>query len=107
MLPKVFGDRLNFNPNHDVNSDSAEMLKPIDGRTRGLPSEDPPPLHAGLSGENRRNLQRRLRTLDSLVGGECRDSEMQKLAWPVPNLAPLAAGLSRENIGIRDKRRAR
>jgi hypothetical protein len=43
-----------------------------------------------LSGENRRNLQRRLRTLDSLVGGECRDSEMQKPAWPVPNLAPLA-----------------
>jgi hypothetical protein len=45
MLPKTFGDRLNLEPKHDVSSDFAELMKLIDGRTRGLPSDDLPPLY--------------------------------------------------------------
>ncbi len=42
MLPKTFGDRLDRNARQDTNSDMAELMKLIDGRTRGLPSEDEP-----------------------------------------------------------------
>jgi hypothetical protein len=44
MLPKAFGDRLNLKPKPDDSSDFAELMKLIDGRTRGLPSDDLPPL---------------------------------------------------------------
>jgi hypothetical protein len=46
MLPKTFGNRpdLTTRPetNSDLKSELAEMMKLIDGRTRGLPSEDEP-----------------------------------------------------------------
>jgi hypothetical protein len=42
MLPKTFGDRFDRNPPQEANSDMAELMKLIDGRTRGLPSEDEP-----------------------------------------------------------------
>jgi terminase small subunit-like protein len=42
MLPKRFGDRPNPDTEHDLNAELAEMMKLIDGRTRGLPSEDVP-----------------------------------------------------------------
>jgi hypothetical protein len=42
MLPKRFGDRPNLDTEHDVNAEFAEIMKLIDGRTRGLPSEDVP-----------------------------------------------------------------
>jgi hypothetical protein len=42
MLPKAFGDRLNLETKPDDNSDFAELMKLIDGRTRGLPSDDLP-----------------------------------------------------------------
>jgi hypothetical protein len=46
MLPKTFGDRFDRNPRQETNggtkSEMAEIMKLIDGRTRGLPSEDEP-----------------------------------------------------------------
>jgi hypothetical protein len=42
MLPKTFGDRLERDAGRERNSDMAEILKLVDGRTRGLPSEDEP-----------------------------------------------------------------
>jgi hypothetical protein len=45
-LPKIFGDRADLiaqqQANRDYDSQLAEMYKLIDGRTRGLPSEDEP-----------------------------------------------------------------
>lgn len=38
MLPKTYGDRLNLNPRHEVSSDVAELMRLVDGSTRGLPS---------------------------------------------------------------------
>jgi hypothetical protein len=44
MLPKTFGDRFDRDTrqeaNGGINSEMAEIMKLIDGRTRGLPSED-------------------------------------------------------------------
>jgi hypothetical protein len=46
MLPKTFGNRPDFfarpETDGDYKRDLAEMMKLIDGRTRGLPSEDEP-----------------------------------------------------------------
>lgn len=42
MLPRTFGDRPERNARHDNASEMAELMKLIDGRTRGLPSEDEP-----------------------------------------------------------------
>ena len=47
MLPKTFGDRpvpsARQPADSDYDRDLAEMIKLIDGRTRGLPGEDEPP----------------------------------------------------------------
>src|SRR5207244_345214 len=42
LLPKRFGDRPD--PKPDAGADFAEVMKLVDGRTRGLPSEGLPPL---------------------------------------------------------------
>jgi hypothetical protein len=42
MLPRAFGDRLDRDAGRDTNSEIAEFMKLIDGRSRGLPSEDKP-----------------------------------------------------------------
>jgi hypothetical protein len=46
MLPKTFGNRFDRKapqqPDSRINSEMAEIMKLIDGRTRGLPSEDEP-----------------------------------------------------------------
>jgi hypothetical protein len=42
MLPKTFGDRFDRKAPQQANSGIAEMIKLIDGRSRGLPSEDQP-----------------------------------------------------------------
>ena len=46
MLPRTFGDRFDRKArqetNGGVNSEMAQIMKLIDGRTRGLPSEDEP-----------------------------------------------------------------
>jgi terminase small subunit-like protein len=39
MLPKTFGDRPNVNTQQEGTSDLAELMKQIDGRSRGLPSQ--------------------------------------------------------------------
>jgi hypothetical protein len=41
-LPKIYGDRLDLNARHEVKSDLAEVMRVIDGRTRGLPSQHRP-----------------------------------------------------------------
>jgi hypothetical protein len=38
MLPKRFGDRPDPDTKHDVGDGWAELMKAVDGRTRGLPS---------------------------------------------------------------------
>jgi hypothetical protein len=42
MLPKQFGDRPDFYPRQQTGSDMAEFMKLLNGRSRGLPSEDEP-----------------------------------------------------------------
>jgi hypothetical protein len=42
MLPKAFGDRLERAARQQADNGLAEMIKLIDGRSRGLPSEDQP-----------------------------------------------------------------
>jgi hypothetical protein len=39
MLPKTFGDRPTVNTQHEGTSDLAELMKQINGRSRGLPSQ--------------------------------------------------------------------
>lgn len=39
-LPKVYGDRLDLNAKHDVSDGVAELLKAIDGKTKGLPNKE-------------------------------------------------------------------
>ena len=39
-LPKIYGNRLDINAKHDTGDGWAELLKELDGKTRGLPSED-------------------------------------------------------------------
>jgi hypothetical protein len=41
-LPRIYGDRLQINAKHDASDGWAELLKELDGKTRGLPSEDDP-----------------------------------------------------------------
>jgi hypothetical protein len=41
-LPKIFGDRPQPKAPQDGNAAATEMMKELDGRTRGLPSEDEP-----------------------------------------------------------------
>jgi hypothetical protein len=36
-LPKIYGDRLDFKASHEVGDSLLELMKAIDGRTRGLP----------------------------------------------------------------------
>lgn len=36
-LPKMYGDRLDVNAKHDVSDGLADLMKAIDGKTRGLP----------------------------------------------------------------------
>lgn len=38
-LPKVYGDRLDLNAKHDVSDALADLMREIDGRTRGLPKK--------------------------------------------------------------------
>ena len=42
VLPKKFGDRSERTAPQDGHSDMAEVLKLVNGRTRGLPREDEP-----------------------------------------------------------------
>jgi Bacteriophage Sf6, terminase small subunit-like len=42
LLPKKFGDRPEPKAPQDGNAAAAEMMKVLNGRTRGLPSEDEP-----------------------------------------------------------------
>jgi hypothetical protein len=42
MLPKQFGDRPDLYARQEANSDMAEFMKLLNGRSRGLPSEDEP-----------------------------------------------------------------
>jgi terminase small subunit-like protein len=42
MLPRTFGDRPEPKASRDLNAEIAEFMKLIDGRSRGLPSEDEP-----------------------------------------------------------------
>ena len=44
MLPASFGDRPSPDARRDADAGIAEMMKLINGRSRGLPSEDLPPL---------------------------------------------------------------
>jgi hypothetical protein len=44
MLPARFGDRPSPDAKRDAEADIVEMMKLINGRSRGLPSEDLPPL---------------------------------------------------------------
>lgn len=39
-LPKVYGDRLDLTASHDVGGELAELMRAVDGRTRGLPRND-------------------------------------------------------------------
>jgi hypothetical protein len=39
LLPRTFGDRPTVNPQQEGTSDLAELMKQIDGRSRGLPSQ--------------------------------------------------------------------
>lgn len=39
-LPKVYGDRLDLNAKHDVADGVAELLRAIDGKTKGLPNKE-------------------------------------------------------------------
>jgi len=39
-LPKIYGDRLDLKATHDAGDSLVEVLKAIDGRTRGLPNGD-------------------------------------------------------------------
>jgi hypothetical protein len=41
-LPRIYGDRLEVSAKHDAGDGWAELLKAVDGKTRGLPSEDEP-----------------------------------------------------------------
>jgi transposase-like protein len=41
-LPKIYGNRVEVDTKYDANHAMAEMMKLIDGKTRGLPSEDEP-----------------------------------------------------------------
>jgi hypothetical protein len=41
-LPRIYGDRLQIDAKHDASDGWAELLKELDGKTRGLPSEDEP-----------------------------------------------------------------
>ena len=43
MLPRTFGDGPSVNTRHEGISDLAELMKQIDGRSRGLPSQRPLP----------------------------------------------------------------
>jgi transposase-like protein len=42
-LPRIYGDRLQISAKHDAGDGWAELLKTLDGKTRGLPSEDEDP----------------------------------------------------------------
>ncbi len=37
-LPKTYGDRLDLNARHEAGNDLKELMRAIDGRTRGLPN---------------------------------------------------------------------
>jgi hypothetical protein len=37
-LPKIYGDKLDLKATHEAGDSLVDMLKAIDGRTRGLPS---------------------------------------------------------------------
>jgi transposase-like protein len=39
-LPRIYGNQLQINAKHDAGDGWAELLKELDGKTRGLPSED-------------------------------------------------------------------
>jgi hypothetical protein len=39
MLPRTYGDRLDLNAKHDSGEGWAELLKAVDGKTRGLPNK--------------------------------------------------------------------
>jgi hypothetical protein len=39
-LPRIYGDRLEVSAKHGAGDGWAELLKGLDGKTRGLPSED-------------------------------------------------------------------
>jgi hypothetical protein len=39
MLPRTYGDRLDLNAKHDSGDGWAELLKAVDGKTRGLPNK--------------------------------------------------------------------
>jgi hypothetical protein len=41
-LPKLYGNRIALDAKHEVSNPWAEMLRLVDGKTRGLPSEDQP-----------------------------------------------------------------
>ncbi len=41
-LPKIYGDRLNVDAKHDVSDQLADLMKAVDGRTRGLPKKAEP-----------------------------------------------------------------
>lgn len=38
-LPKLFGDRLDLNAKHDVSDQLADLMRAVDGRTKGLPGK--------------------------------------------------------------------
>jgi hypothetical protein len=40
-LPRIYGDRLDVTAKHDA-GDGSELLKALNGKTRGLSSEDSP-----------------------------------------------------------------
>ena len=40
-LPKVYGDRLALDATHGVTDGVAELMRQVDGRTRGIPKVDP------------------------------------------------------------------
>ncbi len=39
MLPRTYGDRLDLNARHDTGEGWADLLKAVDGKTRGLPNK--------------------------------------------------------------------
>jgi hypothetical protein len=38
-LPKIYGEKLDLNATHEVGNSVAELMRQIDGRTRGLPKD--------------------------------------------------------------------
>jgi hypothetical protein len=39
-LPRIYGDRVRIDTSDDASDGWAEVLKAVNGKTRGLPSED-------------------------------------------------------------------